>query len=227
MKRMKNDAVAQSVIDEFNARFERVGALEAGWMEGRGEAVTSEARDAARGVLDLLQRESLALPLLYPTEEGGMSLEWWCEKDRHHITVRVKPDGGISMQHRVDGEERTQETESADDVVFELSLHNDLLGHTGSGVTDEEIHAMLECIAVAIEMTNGEPIERAERAGMAFLATWDAPARVRFAGELSVVAVQSLESRTARIFEAFLDSHRPRLETGAVDIKKLESLLAE
>jgi hypothetical protein len=167
------------------------------------------------------------LPFVYPVEDGGMSLQWWCQDKHRHIAVKVSPIGELLIQHTVEGVEDAAEACDANAVLEELARHDDLLGHTGSGVTDAEVHMMLECIAVAVEMTNGDPIERAERAGMAFLATWDAPARLRFAGELSVVAIQSMESRTARIFEAFLDSYRPKLETGMVDVERIATLLAE
>lgn len=224
---MNNDVVAQSVIDEFESRFERLASIEAGWMDGRGEAVTADASSAARALIREILESNLALPFVYPVEDGGMSLQWWCEDKCRHIAVQVSPAGALVMQHTVEGVEAPAESCDGAAVLAELARHDDLLGHTGSGVKDEEIHMMLECIAVAVEMTNGEAIERAERAGMAFLATWDAPARLRFAGELSVVAIQSMESRTARIFEAFLDAYRPKLETGLVDVERITTLLAE
>ncbi len=50
--------------------------LESGWLDGQGEAVEPGALELCMRVVDGLEAAGLASPRVYPTPEGGLSLEW-------------------------------------------------------------------------------------------------------------------------------------------------------
>ena len=77
----------------FYVRLTLLSALEDGWLDGRGKKPTTKA----------LKRASIlgpALPLavslyVYPTEAGGVSLEWSDQHGSHEI--EILPDGLLSL----------------------------------------------------------------------------------------------------------------------------------
>ena len=73
--------------------------LSDGWLDGNGKAVTAEALKAARfGVLRAFSSATDGYPYVYPTPEGGVSLEWGGDGDDDtDITVTVRPDGTTVM----------------------------------------------------------------------------------------------------------------------------------
>lgn len=60
-------------------RHERIDALadmEAGWYDGRGEVIGAGPIASAHLLIDLLTELGLALPGAFPTEDGGVLMEW-------------------------------------------------------------------------------------------------------------------------------------------------------
>lgn len=77
----------------FYDRLTELSKLEDGWLDGHGKAPSSEAMKSA-SVL------GAALPLdiklrVYPTEAGGISLEWDDQHGGHEI--EVQPDGHLVL----------------------------------------------------------------------------------------------------------------------------------
>ncbi len=71
--------------------------LRDGWLDGHGRAPSYVALDAARDLLMRLQerKELGAMPGVFPTEEGGIQLEW-ASGDRV-VSVEVTPDFHLAV----------------------------------------------------------------------------------------------------------------------------------
>ena len=73
----------------FYDRLTELTRLEDGWLDGHGKSPTSEAIRSA-SVLGAALPVAIT-PRAYPTEEGGIALEW---SDRHGShEIEVQPDG--------------------------------------------------------------------------------------------------------------------------------------
>lgn len=85
-------------------RLDEVAAIQPGWLDGHGEAVTVDARVAAERVLaGLMHRLGLPTPRLYPTEEGGVSAEWPRERrPGPTLSVEFEPTGEAEVMLEVD-----------------------------------------------------------------------------------------------------------------------------
>ncbi len=228
--RMQADTPSEQVIALFDLRFERIAALKNGWNEGTGEAPHAGAVAKAREVIDMIKARNIALPFVFPAEDGSVLLEWRHSNKEWDLTLTCS-EGRIQLAD-VFVEDPTTHGKwfhyiDTDEAITYLSKINDLIGHTGSGVTVEEIQHILEVIAITIELANGNAFDRAEAAGMAFLLTWSPGEIMTFAGDLAIVAQQALESRNAFMFDAYLDAARPKLDAGLLDPSRVEALLGE
>lgn len=63
------------VPERFVNRLAELAALEAGWLDGDGKAVTPAALDLAVHVIAHLA-PTLGDPGIFPTVDGGVSIEW-------------------------------------------------------------------------------------------------------------------------------------------------------
>jgi hypothetical protein len=73
----------------FYDRLTELSKLQDGWLDGHGKSPTSEAIRSA-SVLGAALPTAIT-PRVYPTEEGGIALEW---SDRHgEHEIEVQPDG--------------------------------------------------------------------------------------------------------------------------------------
>lgn len=57
-------------------RLTTLSELEQGWLDGEGERITSETLDTARWLVPLLKEKHGTSIYVYPTVDGGLSLEW-------------------------------------------------------------------------------------------------------------------------------------------------------
>lgn len=63
--------------EDFAARVDELAALEDGWLDGGGVAPDVRMLRALAGVVTIAnERYGAPLPYAYPTEDGGVSLEW-------------------------------------------------------------------------------------------------------------------------------------------------------
>lgn len=71
-----DDLVETEVVVEGNSedRLEELATLEEGWLDGRGDAISTHLIQLVRD--RLLGLEGMPKPLLYPTPEGGIIVEW-------------------------------------------------------------------------------------------------------------------------------------------------------
>jgi hypothetical protein len=73
-----------SALDD---RLAEIAALPAGWLDGDGEAVTREAIEGARQAVRMLALAGMPKPRLFPTPDGGVSVEW------ETACLEIEPDG--------------------------------------------------------------------------------------------------------------------------------------
>ena len=77
----------------FYDRLTELSKLKAGWLDGRGNALSADALKSA-SVLGAALPMDVSLRI-YPTETGGVSLEWDDQHGGHEIVVL--PDGHLSL----------------------------------------------------------------------------------------------------------------------------------
>lgn len=77
----------------FYDRLTELSKLEDGWLDGKGKAPSTVALKAA-SVLGPALPGNITLHV-YPTEAGGVSLEWNDQHGGHEI--EVQPDGGLFL----------------------------------------------------------------------------------------------------------------------------------
>lgn len=59
-----------------NERFAGLSALQPGWLNGLGKAVKDENIMLAQEIVAETVKRGVELPSIFPTEDGGVSLEW-------------------------------------------------------------------------------------------------------------------------------------------------------
>lgn len=94
------DEAVQQAYDEARGALAGRVALAAGWLGGdEGEPVTERAQTAANSLLGVLEDGGNPAPRVYPTPEGGVSLEWTVEG--RHVVAEVGPLGVLWL-HQTD-----------------------------------------------------------------------------------------------------------------------------
>ena len=86
-----DDAVSDASA-EILARLEAMGDLEGGWLDGEGVAPDRPTITLASAVLaEIVDREGLSAPAVFPTPEGGIQAEW--QGTPWSVEVRFLPGG--------------------------------------------------------------------------------------------------------------------------------------
>ncbi|RKO26127.1 hypothetical protein D7Z96_05115 [Pseudarthrobacter phenanthrenivorans] len=70
-----------------------LASLNAGWLDGDGEIIELPPIEFARDLMGALQAERLPQPAVFPTEEGGVQMEWLSQQ--RHMAITVEPDLAI------------------------------------------------------------------------------------------------------------------------------------
>ncbi len=110
-------------------RFDDLRALEDGWHDGSGNALPEEALDRVAGELVGRYPEKLPLPIIVPTPEGNLFLEWDAPGDPSLdlCLAGMKADFHAFDQDGLDIEKEFELTDSEDWGAFFLFLHQHLL----------------------------------------------------------------------------------------------------
>lgn len=67
-----------------------LASLNRGWLDGDGAIIELPPIEFARDLLGSLMQEQLVQPAVFPTEEGGVQLEWLSPE--RHLAITVEPD---------------------------------------------------------------------------------------------------------------------------------------
>jgi hypothetical protein len=91
-----------SILDPLDipARLEELGRLGDGWLEGGGSALSAAGLAWLAQAFEHHYSDELPLPYLYPTEEGGIQLEWSIAS--HEITLEIDLETHAGEWHRLD-----------------------------------------------------------------------------------------------------------------------------
>jgi hypothetical protein len=79
----------------WGLRLTEFASLLPGWFDGEGKQISSIALDGAQMVLRVVGRAGLERPGVFPTEEGGVLVEWASESSVR--SVEVLDDGSFEM----------------------------------------------------------------------------------------------------------------------------------
>jgi len=111
-------AALQPTSDRY-ARLEILAALQDGWNNDEGHAPSFEALQNARQFIALLETSppQIPLPFLYPTDLGGILLDWHVPV----LEVEFLPNGGATVWTEQD-DEPAQFARSIDACDFALRL---------------------------------------------------------------------------------------------------------
>ncbi|WP_141716105.1 hypothetical protein [Streptomyces sp. OspMP-M43] len=80
---------------EWSERLLTLQALEAGWLDGVGEEVSRKLLRQVESILLELLDAQVERPYVYPTEEGGVQLEW--PFARGEVTLVVFPEERVEL----------------------------------------------------------------------------------------------------------------------------------
>ncbi len=83
--------------DDIGARLEELRGLKDGWLDGKGKAPDGSALDWLEKTFNAYYPEELPAPYVYPTPEGGLSLEW--ELAGNDISLEISFPGKIGQWH--------------------------------------------------------------------------------------------------------------------------------
>ncbi len=80
-----------SILDalDLSARLDELRLLKDGWLEGRGTAPSGEGLDWLSRAFGQHYPEDLPLPFLYPTEDGGIRVEWSREPNEVSLDINL------------------------------------------------------------------------------------------------------------------------------------------
>lgn len=93
-------------------RLLELALLEDGWLDGAGNKLPPKLLRIGARVLAVLYRSDLRAPSLFPTEEGGLSLEW--SSPEYVYNIEIENDGSIVAYSLNPGEPSGQETTIGD-----------------------------------------------------------------------------------------------------------------
>jgi len=83
--------------DDISARLDELRGLKDGWLDGKGKAPDGSTLDWLEKTFNALYPEELPAPYIYPTPEGGLSLEW--ELAGKDISLEISFPGKTGQWH--------------------------------------------------------------------------------------------------------------------------------
>lgn len=90
----RDRAQVKTVTNQTAIRLAELAILKPGWLDGCGEAISTDTIALARRLADALPSDTRPLRI-FPTEPGGVEIEWRDPHGTHSITVQ--PDGTLYL----------------------------------------------------------------------------------------------------------------------------------
>lgn len=110
---------------ERNARIDHLLTLKPGWYDGdQGDSVSSTAADIARELVAFAEKNDRQLPNIYPTIEGGLSLEW--NSPERVVTIEILNDGTFDYT-LVEGDEYVEVKDAYDKGTGDVLISKELI----------------------------------------------------------------------------------------------------
>lgn len=76
-------------MNKLDERFAEMEALEEGWLDGEGHAISPSALSSAKERIEFAISKEIPIPYIYPTPEGHLSIEWESNND-YDVTAIFK-----------------------------------------------------------------------------------------------------------------------------------------
>ena len=107
-----------SLLDDNDvaARLDEFRLMKNGWLDGKGSAPSGRGLDWLTQRFETLYLDSLPLPYLYPTAEGGVQAEW--SVNRHELSLDIDVDAHHGEWHDLNMDSMAETTKT-------LALDND------------------------------------------------------------------------------------------------------
>lgn len=100
-------------------RLIEIGNLSAGWSEGDGRPITRVAVRNAASILTQAQKRDLAIPAIFPNEDGGINIQW--HRTGRGTVIECLPDGSLEISRvSINPSESEELSESSAEGVGEL-----------------------------------------------------------------------------------------------------------
>lgn len=103
-------------------RLRELADLPTGWLDGDGTRLSVSAEHAALSLLTAVESARLPMPGIFPTEHGGLEMEWMGE--REVISVTVTSEGATEAEYLDLGSMQTQSEDirAAGDLLRFLAI---------------------------------------------------------------------------------------------------------
>lgn len=90
-------ASAYGIPQEWEDRLSFLRDLKPGWLEGEGREISRDAINRAGSFLAELYRRGTERGGVFPTEEGGVSIEWVSDDGSASVGIEFCPNGEVQM----------------------------------------------------------------------------------------------------------------------------------
>lgn len=95
-----------TLIKAMDARLKELAELEAGWLDGEGQPLSKSGLDWLRGILlGAMAHNSLPMPMLTPTDEGGANASW--HRRPWYVTAEFNLSSKSAYLHAADVVEKS------------------------------------------------------------------------------------------------------------------------
>ncbi|WP_336649093.1 hypothetical protein [Microbacterium sp. MMO-10] len=110
----ETSSVEQVEFDDtaWGARLREFTALRAGWDGGSALQISATALDAAQKLLQGVDRAQLQAPGVFPTDEGGVLIEW--SSPAGIRSIEILADGGFELFVLLQGQQSGEHSETND-----------------------------------------------------------------------------------------------------------------
>lgn len=112
------DVLGEIPCESVDDRLDVLRSLKKGWLEGGGKAPSDKVLNF---VYDkFTDEESLPMPYIFPTEAGGIELEWTCGSN--DVSIEIQPDltSEFHILNLGTGEDHFEEVDLSDDEKWNV-----------------------------------------------------------------------------------------------------------
>lgn len=110
--------------ERVSERLTALAGLENGWGDGEGQPVSLPTIEFVSKIWQALEAQAVETPAIFPTEEGGLQMEW--VSNSAHLQVAVDPDVALEAYFldTATGEEEFDEPDGISKLVEFVGRHS-------------------------------------------------------------------------------------------------------